>query len=278
MAKIKKELTKEYQLPFGLSESTLSMILGGVVVVLVALLAFNFFRSQRNEAVRNAGKVVVTNNSDGGKSITLNDEIEISSPSATPTKAPTPTAKPTNSPTPSPTKQPTAKPTVTPTPKPTITPTPRPTVKPTAKPTEKPSAGKIESGKLAVGLPTTHTVKAGETLWGIAERYYGSGFNDQDLIAANKIQNPSQIQPGQKITIPKVLQKEKTTAEKSVQPVMTDNKITGEKYTVIHGDDLWNISVRAYGDGYRYVEIAKKNNLAHPSLIHPGNVLVIPRK
>ncbi|PIZ97158.1 MAG: lectin, partial [Candidatus Levybacteria bacterium CG_4_10_14_0_2_um_filter_35_8] len=38
-----------------------------------------------------------------------------------------------------------------------------------------------------------------------------------------------------------------------------------------------NIAVRAYGDGYRWVDIARANGLENPDLIFSGNVLKIPR-
>lgn len=50
----------------------------------------------------------------------------------------------------------------------------------------------------------------------------------------------------------------------------------GGTYIVQRGDNLWNIAVAAYGDGYRWVDIAKANNLVNPSIIHAGNVLTIP--
>ena len=63
------------------------------------------------------------------------------------------------------------------------------------------------------------------------------------------------------------------TAESAVEV----DTIDGDTYTVIRGDNLWNIAVRAYGDGFKWVDIAKANDLANPSIIHRGNVLVIPR-
>jgi nucleoid-associated protein YgaU len=54
-------------------------------------------------------------------------------------------------------------------------------------------------------------------------------------------------------------------------------KITGNTYTVVRGDNLWNIAVRAYGDGFRWVEIARSNKLVNPHLIHAGNKFILPR-
>ena len=61
------------------------------------------------------------------------------------------------------------------------------------------------------------------------------------------------------------------------QTVPVQDKITANTYTVVRGDNLWNIAVRAYGDGFKWTEIAKANNLANPSLIHSGNVFKLPR-
>jgi len=53
--------------------------------------------------------------------------------------------------------------------------------------------------------------------------------------------------------------------------------IKGTSYTVVSGDNLWDISVRAYADGYKWPEIARVNNLTNPDLIHSGNTLKLPR-
>lgn len=50
----------------------------------------------------------------------------------------------------------------------------------------------------------TYTVKAGDTLWAIAARYYGKGAEYSKIASANtdKISNPNLIYPGQVLTIP----------------------------------------------------------------------------
>lgn len=48
-------------------------------------------------------------------------------------------------------------------------------------------------------------------------------------------------------------------------------------YTVVRGDSLSKIAQKFYGDQGKWVEIAKANNLAKPSVIHAGNVLSIPQ-
>jgi len=52
---------------------------------------------------------------------------------------------------------------------------------------------------------TTHTVVSGDTLWGIAQRYWGAGIRYPELHAANMDvigPNPNRIFPGQVLTLP----------------------------------------------------------------------------
>ena len=53
-------------------------------------------------------------------------------------------------------------------------------------------------------------------------------------------------------------------------------KPSGRYYTVVKGDTLWAIAKRYYGDGNRYPEIARANNIANPNIIHIGQKLFIP--
>jgi nucleoid-associated protein YgaU len=122
----------------------------------------------------------------------------------------------------------------------------------------------------------THTVVKGETLWSISEDVYGSGYNWTDMYKANNLKSAN-IEVGQELTLPNVAAR-KPTATKQVSTISQNvQSITGDSYTVVRGDSLWKIAVRAYGDGYKWVEIAKANNLKSPNIIHAGNVFVLPR-
>lgn len=48
----------------------------------------------------------------------------------------------------------------------------------------------------------TYTVESGDTLWAIAERFYGDGSKYQVIADASGIPNPDLIHPGQELTIP----------------------------------------------------------------------------
>lgn len=50
-------------------------------------------------------------------------------------------------------------------------------------------------------------------------------------------------------------------------------KDTTKHYTVKSGDCLWNICKQYLGDGSKYPQIAKLNNISNPNLIYPGQVL-----
>lgn len=47
-------------------------------------------------------------------------------------------------------------------------------------------------------------------------------------------------------------------------------------YTVKSGDTLWQIAQRQWGDGSRYMDIAKANNIADPNKIYPGQTFILP--
>ncbi len=54
----------------------------------------------------------------------------------------------------------------------------------------------------AAPAPRTHTVASGDTLWAIAEQFYGDGNRYPEIAGASGIDNPDLIQPGQLLTIP----------------------------------------------------------------------------
>lgn len=163
-----------------------------------------------------------------------------------------------------------------------ITPTAIPTTKPTVKPTEKPV---VSNTKTISG--TTYTVRTGDTLWSIAEKRYKSGYNWVDIKNANNITNPDLLFTNTKLTLPNVEPKittieQNTTSKQAIKKDQVNNsiktnKITGTSYTIAKGDTLWDIAVRAYGDGYAWTKISKANKLSNPGVIHSGNKINIPR-
>lgn len=131
-------------------------------------------------------------------------------------------------------------------------------------------------------VSSAYTIKAGDDLWSISENVYSDGYKWVEIAKANKIENPGLIIVGNKLIIPKIEKKEPvvTQTNKPIEEqnkVVANNTITGTTYKIVEGDNLWNICVRAYGDGYRWPELAKVNDIPNPNLIYPNNVLTLPR-
>jgi nucleoid-associated protein YgaU len=270
--KVKQEEVQPQQsifdyLRFG--ESYTSLVLGIIVVIVATVLLLAFVHN------RQSGKNVRPTEQSQNEPIQISDTVALT---VTEEAKLTPTTI-------------TSEPTVEATKAPTATPTMK-VVNPTATSTPKP----VMSGK-------TYTVVAGDNLWTIAEKTYKSGYNWVDIAKANKLSDPSDIHVGNKLVLPKVTPQVATVSESVSTPIQSGptkkvvmkptatptqaptatpsfgKKITGDNYTIVHGDDLWDIAVRAYGDGYRWVDIAKANNLEkNPGLIHAGNTIKIPRK
>lgn len=70
---------------------------------------------------------------------------------------------------------------------------------PAAAPVAEPVA---EEAPPAAPQPRTYTVEPGDTLWAIAERFYGDGNRYREIAGASGIENPDAIDVGQLLTIP----------------------------------------------------------------------------
>ncbi len=101
---------------------------------------------------------------------------------------------------------------------------------------------------------TVYTVKSGDTLWGIGEKY---GVPYRTIAQYNGISDPSLIYPGQEIKIP-------GAGGGSGSETVT--------YTVKAGDTPSEIGEKF---GVSYKKIAADNGISDPNLIYPGQVLKI---
>jgi len=141
----------------------------------------------------------------------------------------------------------------------------------------------------AVIFPVTHTVQKGEDLWKISEKYYQSGYGWTDIAKENNLESPYILSEGQNLVIPAVelelltlgdndesVNSDRVEEVSEISAKETKEESSGTTYAVVKGDTLWSIAVQAYGDGYKWVDIARENNLANPDLIHPGNLFVLP--
>jgi LysM repeat protein len=253
------------------SESYSSLVLGIVVVIIGTAILLSLVRGKNvtpkpesNLALQNTG----TRIEDNSEVTFTQDERIISSATKRPDDMPSPTevVKKEEKPTATPTLAPTA----------SQSPTLIPTKKPVAKVTKAPQKEVLKQG-------TNYVVKEGETLWSIAEKTYKSGYNWVDIARANKLSNPDSLATGMKLMLPKAEQKSPTdepewTGLNANNNVSKAEKISGSKYTIKEGDNLWDISVRAYGDGFQWTKLQSANKLINPDIILVGSTISIPRK
>lgn len=134
---------------------------------------------------------------------------------------------------------------------------------------------KDDGKQYPTNLPETYLVVKGDHLWAIATKLYGSGYNWVDIAKENNLKNASKLEVGQELKLPKTAVKVDNTA--TVTQNTSTPSITGDSYTVVKGDHLWSIAVRAYGDGYRWVEIANTNKIKQPNYIEVGQVIKLAR-
>lgn len=269
-----------------LGESYTSLILGIIVVIIATALLLSFVHNKDAGNVntpisqQTQNTLQVSNKADNLAQKAPSTAQDVA-PTLAPTDTPAPTAIPSPTVKPKPTMKPVAKPTKSV--RKIVKANPTRAVVPTAKP--KPT---IVEKKIAKTGKTNNVwiVQKNESLWMIAEKKYSSGYNWVDIAKVNKLADPSDIHVGDRLILPKVTSGPSTIATEKPTVITNDqqfsstkrtNEIGGKSYTVVHGDTLWDIAVRAYGDGYRWPDIAKANNLANPGLIHSGNVLTIPR-
>jgi LysM repeat protein len=102
-----------------------------------------------------------------------------------------------------------------------------------------------------------HVVKAGETLFNIAQRY---SVPLNELAKANNITNPSALRTGQRLLIPDAAAPESSDDGKRVHVVQP-------------GETLSEIAIQY---GVTPNEIVKANNLSNPRHIVSGQKLIIP--
>lgn len=131
------------------------------------------------------------------------------------------------------------------------------------------------------------TVREGDSLWRLAELYLGDGARYPEIAERNKgvvqadgaaLDNDLWLTPGWRIELPP-----DAALPSEVNPDGDDaadqvEHQDGATSTVVvePGDTLWSIAEEQLGDGRQAAEIARLTGIADPSVIHPGDVVLVP--
>ena len=142
---------------------------------------------------------------------------------------------------------------------------------------------------------STTTIKAGDIVKITGTKYYGgqtiptwvknqnwyvhSVSGDRAVINKNE-KGDNAIMSPVKTSDLKVVKTASTAATNTTTAktnTTTTTSTTYKTYTVVKGDSLWSIAAKQLGNGSRYTEIKKLNNLTS-DIIHSGQVLKLPNK
>lgn len=120
-----------------------------------------------------------------------------------------------------------------------------------------------------------YTVEAGDSLWKIAEKFYGDGSFWRKIYAENASvigTDPNKIQVGMVLTI------YLNQGDGSMITSVSEDGTTGNSYIVQRDDTLWKIALKVYGRGWRWRRIYEANadKISDPGQIYVGQVLFIP--
>lgn len=123
------------------------------------------------------------------------------------------------------------------------------------------------------GNTVLYTVEPGDTLWSIAEAFYGRPEKHTVIAKANKLKESALIHPGDRLRIPLVGARVPRVTRAVGVPEPPEEGY--QLYTVQPGDTLSSIAKTFLGDPRKYTIIAEQNGIVNPSLIRPGQVLRI---
>ncbi|SBS74059.1 LysM peptidoglycan-binding domain-containing protein [uncultured Microbacterium sp.] len=131
---------------------------------------------------------------------------------------------------------------------------------PAAARTAAPKAASTTHGK-------THTVRPGDTLWAIAQKY---GVSVASVLRANRLSGSAIIYPGQKLAVSASAPAASTPAKSAAPAKTAPRTSSAATHTVRSGDTLWAIAQK---HGISVATLCDLNGLRSTSVIHPGQKL-----
>lgn len=145
----------------------------------------------------------------------------------------------------------------------------------------KPAAGseaKRPRPKAASAWPKQHRIEYGDTLFAIAERYYGSGTAVSTIVAANpKARDPKRLKLGTVLVLPAPASR--SSASRAPATNSRAPRSTAREYIVRQDDSFYTIAKHVYGDGRRWHELYQLNKALvrnNPKRLKPGMTIKLP--
>jgi len=141
--------------------------------------------------------------------------------------------------------------------------------------------------KISISKPKLiiHEVRAGESLWEIADHYYGDGVYWKAIAKANSttVKPKGQVRQGARLVIPN---REDVDSGADQRRVVASSKRPERapkrrgSYTVGAGDTLSSIAEKVLGDPDRWRDIYRANRelLSHPDMLSVGQKLKLPAR
>lgn len=133
-----------------------------------------------------------------------------------------------------------------------------------------------ESGRSVGEWPKRYRVRPGETLYGIAQVYYGSGVHASAILRANPaIKSARRLREDTVITLP-----DPATLRGASRPARPSNAAR-RTYLVRKDDSFYLIAKRVLGDGRRWHDIYELNKTLvknNPKRLKPGMRIALPPK
>lgn len=128
--------------------------------------------------------------------------------------------------------------------------------------------------EITIAGDSTIRVRAGDTLWELADKYLGRGADWRRLAAENpQVTDPRRLQVGTRLRLPN-----------EAPGLQLHGALHGQHSSQPHrhvrvklGDSLWKLTQAQFGDGGAWSCVARANSqLRNADLIFPGQILALP--
>ncbi|MCH8343338.1 MAG: LysM peptidoglycan-binding domain-containing protein [Planctomycetes bacterium] len=130
-----------------------------------------------------------------------------------------------------------------------------------------------QAGEVSI---TFHTVRPGESLSSICQRYYGDVLTVTALARYNDISDPNKIRAGRKLRIPKADALARN--DRSNPAASSGSADRSRTYTIKRGDSLSVVAQRLLHSAGRWRQLYElnRNVISDPDTLHVGTVIKVP--